>query len=174
MIPAATPTPIPLTYEGGLSRERLPDGSLRITVVTRRSRLLAYVSAAAGLAVVAAALACLLPPGGVPSRWVYFGFLGLPLCLGTLLVTLITPKQQTHVLEAGPAGLRVQTTITGDRVDRFHPRAEILSIRVVGSAIEVRTTRDFYQAIVFGDRKVLKEVAATVNRELGRAETGAA
>ena len=174
MTTATTPPPIPLAYEGGVSRERLPDGSLRITVATGRSRALMAISAAGGLAFAVATVSYLLGSQVVPYRWVLFGFLGVPLCLGTLLATLLTPKQQTHVVEAGPAGLRVQTTIAGDRVDRFHPRAEILSVSVTGAAIEIRTTRDFYQSIAFGDRKVLKDVAAAINRELSRPASGEA
>lgn len=166
MTTATTQPPIPLAYEGGVSRERLPDGSLRLTVVTRRSRALMALSAAGGLAFCVAAVSYLLGSQVVPYRWVLFGFLGLPLCLGTLLAVLLTPKQQTHVVEAGPAGLRIQTTVSGDRVDRSHPRAEIISVRVVGSSIQIRTARDFYQAITFGDRKVLKHVATTINAEL--------
>jgi hypothetical protein len=164
--PSPASPPIPLAYEGGVSRERLPDGSLRLTVVTRRSRALMALSAAGGLAFCVAAVSYLLGSQVVPYRWVLFGFLGLPMCLGTLLAILLTPKQQTHVVEAGAAGLRIQTTIAGDRVDRFHPRAEIISVRVLGSSIQVRTARDFYQAITFGEHKMLSEVAAAINREL--------
>ena len=172
MTPTATPPPIPLAYEGGVSRERLPDGSLRFTIVTGRSRLLVGITAGAGLCVAAAAVAFVLRPGAVPFRWVYMGFAALPLCLFGIIVTLMTPKQQTHVLEAGPAGLRVQTTVSGDRVDRFHPRDEIVSVKAVGMAINIKTTRDFYQSVPFGDRKVLKDVAAAINAELNAQHSG--
>ena len=163
---ASAPGPIRLTYESGVSRERLPDGSLRITVVTGRSQALVVITACAGIAVLAAAAAYLFGVSFVPPRWAYLGFAALPLCLVGLVLTLLTPKRQRHAVEVGPAGLRVQTTVSGDRVDRFHPRPEILSVRAVGASIQIRTTRDFYQSITFGNRKVLAAMAVTINKEL--------
>ena len=159
------PPSILLTYEPRLSRERLADGALRITVVTSPSRTLMILSAAAGAAVVLAVVAFLLGPQTVPIKFLVYGVAALPLCIGSLLATLMAPRR-THVLEVSAAGLRVQTTITGDPVNRFHPAGEILSVRHLGMGLEIRTTKDAYTGVAFADGRLLDEVAATINREL--------
>lgn len=168
--PDSPTAPIALTYEAGLSRERLPDGGLRMTIVTGRSGALKVISACAGAAVVLSALAWLVGPRFVPVRWAWLGFAAAPLCLAGLVVTLITPRRQTHVVEVSPAGLRIQTTIAGDPVRRAHARGEVLAVSAVPMGLEVRTTKDRYVCLSFADAAVAREVAAAIRAELNGLE----
>jgi hypothetical protein len=166
MAPDTPATPIPLTYEAGLARERLPDGTLRMTIVTERAGAAAILSGAGVIAMFFVAFLCLGWYRYLPERLLIMVFVGAPVGIGAMLITLTLPRRQTHVVEVSPAGLRLETSIGGDPVRRFHPRDEILAVRGT-SALEIHTKRDAYSCMS-ARADVVKIVVATIHEELYR------
>ena len=151
---------------------RLADGTLRLTIVHDRRRGTKWLGGMSA--------ACLLLAVGMVVMWTYTGsvkalvlgaaFLPLAslLCGLLAILQLRGPRHQTHVVEAGPAGLVIQTMLMGSPITHRHARAEVVAVVASDMALEVRTTkRGAYSCMAFLKPKHIKAIADHLNRELG-------
>jgi hypothetical protein len=150
--------------------ERLAGGTLRLTVVVPRSEMIKRALMQLGLGILAS-VACV-------AVWYFTGslkagvvgwVLGPPLILlgGFMLWRQFRgPSVQTHIIEANPGGLTIQSMIRGKPIHRYHPRSDLPRVEATGPALSVYTTGGGYSCLALVKAKHLKVIAEKVTREL--------
>ncbi len=137
-----------LQYQQEFAVERLDNGHTRITVLSRRGKLIPQAIVILAIAI-GMALFAWLSPAVFPIRMMVF----LPLvCVFAVLapvILLMQPKEHTTIWEAGPNFLSVDGYVVGDRVRRTWSAEEIRSIWVDhDQALFVETPRGGMQFMV--------------------------
>jgi hypothetical protein len=155
--PVLAPT---LAYEMPNSRERLDDGSVRITVLSKRGGPFQYAMIMVPvLAAVALALYMTAPRMAVRDKVLFVVGLG---CFGWLMLVLITrlqPRQYTSVFEVGTFGIQVDTLVAGDRIRRTFPLSDITALGSNGSQLIIASRGEEHPYLGFEPGVVLEEVA---------------
>lgn len=157
-----------LQYEAAtLTRERLEDGTLRLTVVSHRGRFVRDYMLGLLLVATIAGLGYIFGPPRLQMRILIFSGWCLGLMVLFFLVLLMQPRSYTSVFEAGPFGIRVQTVVAGDPVRKSFARAEIRSIRTDGPLIIDDTRGNQHAYLPFETAERHRAIADALREAIG-------
>ena len=154
-----------LRYETGFNEKRLTDGTRRWVIVTDRRRKYTTLGTmvSVGLAVIFFSAVLI---GHGPPRIILVCFIVAPAIAGCLIALCLRARYRTDVIEVKAKGLRIQSSIMGDQVDRFHSREDIVYVARNTIGMEVATVQDLYTCLEFADRAKLAYILKELRDEL--------